>query len=404
LDKRVFLDVQWKMHSLYREMVDYPPPGYEFVSSPRPVDKIFRLASRVRFSYALEQRYLSPHLPLVLAKSYVEKYLKKPPPGTVLTYACEHLIFRDEDWVVGLDGATELVGGAGKHVGRFKKLIEGRLASHRCKGIICYYEAAKRSMDAGLDCTRFAEKVSVLPFAVRSKQFRKAHEHPEVRLLFVGSINIPGQFEIKGGKEAVEAFCLLGQRYDGLRMVVRSDMPSALKKRYQGVPNLRIIDKPLPWEELEREFMAADIFLLPAHCTVAMAMLDAMSYELPVVTTDVYANPELVQDGVTGFLVRHAEEVPFYDEEGLPVSMFTPTFTRAIRETDRRMVEDVVRKTSVLIENPELRKRMGAAGRREVEEGRFSIARRNHQLKQILDRATMQEPIAQELWSGDPRT
>lgn len=399
----MFLDVQWKMHSLYRELVGCPPPGYEFVSSPRSLDRIFQLASRVRFSYALEQRLLSPHVPLVLAKSYLERYLKKPPPGTALTYACEHLVFRDEDWVVGLGGATELVGGAGRHVRRFKELIEGRLASHRCKGIICYYAAAKRSLEVGLDCTRFANKLFVVPFAVRSKQFRKSHEHPGVRLLFVGSINIPGQFEIKGGKEAVEAFCLLSQRYEGLEMVVRSDMPPALKKRYQGIPNLRIIDRLLSREELEREFLAADIFLLPAHCTVGMAMLDAMSYELPVVTTDVYANPEIVQDGVTGFLVRHAEKVPFYDEKGLPVSMFTPTFSHAIRNTDRRLVGDVDRKTSILIENPDLRKRMGAAGRREIEEGRFSIARRNRQLKEILDRATNQEPVSQDLWKGDPR-
>ena len=118
-----------------------------------------------------------------------------------------------------------------------------------------------------------------------------------------------------------------------------------------------------------------------------MAMLDAMSYEMPVVTTDVYANPELVQDGATGFVVRQADNVP-YSRDGLPVSMFTSSFAKAIKRTDRRLVEDIARQTSILIENPDLRRRMGKAARQEVEEGKFSIERRNRQLKEILDRAT----------------
>ena len=55
------------------------------------------------------------------------------------------------------------------------------------------------------------------------------------------------------------------------------------------------------------------------------------------------------------------------------------------------MVEDIVRQTSILVENPDLRRRMGKAARQEVEEGKFSIERRNRQLKEILDRATAEE-------------
>lgn len=379
--------MQWKMHSLYNELVLSPPEGYQFVTAPTSVDRTFRLASKIRLAYVLQQRILAPLLPLVLLKSYAEKYLKTPPNRTDLTYACEHLVFRQEDWVVSMGGVTELVGGEGRHVRQFKKLIEAKLGSARCKGVICYYEVAKKSLEAGLDCRGFEDKAFVVHLAVRKKSLDKNHNDERVRLLFVGSVNIPGQFEIKGGKETLEAFVNLQKRYDNLELVIRSDVPQDIRDRYRGLPNLRIIDQIIPWETLEQEFQAADIFVLPAHCTVGMAMLDAMSYEMPVVTTDVYANPELVQDAATGFVVRHPDNVP-YSRDGLPVSMFSPSFTKAIKRTNRRLVEDIVRQTSILIENPDLRRKMGKAARQEVEEGKFSIERRNGQLKEILDRAT----------------
>jgi glycosyltransferase involved in cell wall biosynthesis len=389
LTARVFLDVQWKMHSLYSELVDRPPEGYEFLSAPAGLDSAFRLAGRVRAAYALQERVLAPLLPAVLLKSYLERYLKRPPPDADLTYACEHLVFRDEDWVVGFDGVTQLVGGQPSHLRRFRRLVESRLRSPRCKAIICYYDAARRSLEAGLDCRGFGDKVHVVPFAVRKKDV-PANGHRDggrVRLLFVGSVNIPGQFAIKGGKEAIEAFLALRRRFPNLELVIRSDVPPEISAHYRDVPGLRIIDSIIPWQELERLFLSADIFLLPAHCTVAMAMIDAMSYGLPVVTTDVYANAETVEDGVTGLIVRRACGVP-YERDGLPVSMFTRPFQRAIRRTDPLVVDDVVRNVSALIEDPALRRRLGEAGRRRVERGRFSIARRNARLKAIFDAAT----------------
>ena len=387
----VFLDVQWKRHSLYDGLIERPPDGYRFLTAPTRVDRAFRLAGRARAAYDLQARVLAPLLPSVLVKSYLERYLKRPPAGAHLTYACEHLVFRDEDWVVGLGGATDLVGGQPAHLRRFRSTVEARLRSPRCKAVICYYGAAKRSLESALDTAGFADKLHVVHPAVPKKDARKAahtngrHDGP-VRLLFVGSANIPGQFEIKGGNEAIAAFLALRQRFAGLELVVRSDVPARVRDRFRGDPSVRIIDRAVPWPELERLFLSADVFLLPAHCTVWTAMLDAMSYGLPVVTTDVYANPEVVQDGVTGLLVRRSGRVP-YESDGLPTSMFTRPFRHAIRRPDPRVVEDLARATATLIEDADLRRRLGGAGRRRVERGRFSVARRNARLKAIFDAA-----------------
>jgi glycosyltransferase involved in cell wall biosynthesis len=62
--------------------------------------------------------------------------------------------------------------------------------------------------------------------------------------------------------------------------------------------------------EIQELYRQSDIFILP--CVVAKSgdrdgmpnvLLEAMAMQLPVITTPVTGNPELVQDGVNGLLV-----------------------------------------------------------------------------------------------------
>jgi len=88
---------------------------------------------------------------------------------------------------------------------------------------------------------------------------------------------------------------------------------------------------------------ALDIFVLPSIVEgLSYSILEAMATGLPVVTTGVGGNPELIRNGREGFLVppRRPEQL-----------------AEALRS---------------LADRPELRRRMGLCGRRQVE-GRFSL-------------------------------
>jgi len=91
------------------------------------------------------------------------------------------------------------------------------------------------------------------------------------------------------------------------------------------------------------------------------------------VATDVAGNPEIVEDGNNGFLV--------------PGRAVTELDRAWDRELDRELVQALCQKLSMLIENPELRRRMGKEARRTAEE-KFSIEKRNEALKRVLDEAT----------------
>jgi glycosyltransferase involved in cell wall biosynthesis len=83
----------------------------------------------------------------------------------------------------------------------------------------------------------------------------------------------------------------------------------------------------------------ADCFVLPSYAEgLPMALLEAMAYELPVITTDVGGIPEVVTDGQEGFLIKPGD------------------------------IKALADRMTLLAKDKKLRQRMGRAGRRRVEE------------------------------------
>jgi glycosyltransferase involved in cell wall biosynthesis len=162
-------------------------------------------------------------------------------------------------------------------------------------------------------------------------------------------------------------------------------LPGDIKKKYGGLANLKIIEKIIPWEQLEEEWATADIFVMPTRITPYQVILDAMSYELPIVTLDVFANGELVQDGRTGFLVEDSRKAAYQK------FVFRPTpytrMTEALEKVNVAVVRRLIDKIALLVDNPSLRRQMGKSGRWEVEHGKFSLRRRNEALKAAFDEA-----------------
>ncbi len=107
-----------------------------------------------------------------------------------------------------------------------------------------------------------------------------------------------------------------------------------------------------------------------------------MAAGLPIVTTNTYAIPEIVENGKNGFLI----DLPFnwHDNKYLPIPR--RSFTQ---EAYSLFVDQLVEKISILIEDSALRFKMGKENRFLVEDGKFSIKVRNKKLRRIYEEALM---------------
>ena len=147
----------------------------------------------------------------------------------------------------------------------------------------------------------------------------------------------------KGIGVLVEAAGLLAKQ--GLEFEIRAmgawQSPELREQMLARVASLSLADRVhfpgvLTGPEKYRAFAQADVFCFPSYFeaeTFGVAVLEAMSFELPVVTTDWRGLPALVEDGRTGFVV--------------PV----------------RDAHAVASKLALLLGDPERRQQMGQAGR-----------------------------------------
>jgi glycosyltransferase involved in cell wall biosynthesis len=153
-------------------------------------------------------------------------------------------------------------------------------------------------------------------------------------ILFIGR-----EFERKGGDLLLRAFARIREKVADARLVIVG--PAALTVRDPGVVNLGFLrkDDPQEWACLIQAYRSADVFCFPTRYEpFGIVILEAMLFGLPCVATRTGAIPEMIRDGETGYLV------PVDDVEALTQRLLS------------------------LLDNQELARRFGEAGRERADQ------------------------------------
>ncbi|MCL4509143.1 MAG: glycosyltransferase family 4 protein [Chloroflexi bacterium] len=238
------------------------------------------------------------------------------------------------------------------------KSLLNRRAFHAAAHLITWSSWARSSLirDYGVNATR----VTVIPpgtdlsqWSPRSRgQIHDADGQRKVRLLFVG-----GDFKRKGGPLLISVFRNHFQTTCELDMVTNApvkEVPPGVRIHRGLTPNCG---------ELRLLFQNADIFVFPslADC-LALVLQEAAASGLPVITTDIGALGEAIQDRNTGLLI------PAGDGGAL---------TSALQQ---------------LVADPQTRERMGA-GARVLAEEQFDAAANSGRILGVLKDAAGANPV-----------
>jgi glycosyltransferase involved in cell wall biosynthesis len=159
----------------------------------------------------------------------------------------------------------------------------------------------------------------------------------------------------KGHRTLVEAAALIPRVHERLRFVIVGDgvCREPLERRVQALGLADCFEFAGFRTDTARWLESFDIFVLPSLSEgLSSAILSAMAAGLPVVATDVGGIPELVEPGENGILVP-------------------PSDPRTLAEA-----------ITFMAEHPEEARRMGASGRRRVEES-FTLERKITETEQI---------------------
>jgi glycosyltransferase involved in cell wall biosynthesis len=264
-----------------------------------------------------------------------------------------------------------------------KRIIMSALLSKNCKKILPQSKAAKKTFIQAIgekDFKKIKNKVEVLYLALRPcKEKKKNRKDGKIVLSFVGR-----SFYGKGGPHLLKAYEILTKKYNNLELKYKGDIPEEWVNFAKKLPGLKLIKGYLSRDKLfEKMYLSSDIYVMPTNKdNYGVVFLEAMSAGLPIVSTTSMTVPEIVIDGKNGFLVKTDLSHENYYERGKEYEIRR-------RKIDWNIVNQLVEKLSILIEDKKLREKMGKTGRRMIEErnGKFSIERRNKQLGKVYEEA-----------------
>ena len=140
--------------------------------------------------------------------------------------------------------------------------------------------------------------------------------------------------------------------FDDLRAI----MPDLLKEN----PNFRLVivgeDKMVPHDQMPYYFKAADIFVLNSgYEGLSHVILEAMQLGVPVVASNMGGNPELIENGVNGFLVEYKNQNQI-KEAILKIWRDRELQNKFIQNSREKLKdftwENLVEKTVQVLENP----------------------------------------------------
>ncbi len=153
----------------------------------------------------------------------------------------------------------------------------------------------------------------------RTKTVR--NDYTNKRILFVGI-----DWHRKGGSELVEAFKAVLKVHSDAQLTIVGCSPKV------SVPNCNVVGR-VSLEQLSEYYARSSIFCLPTKFEpFGIALLEAMAFKLPIVSTNVGAIPDFVVDGRNGYLIHPG------DENEIAVAstklLNSPTIVRNLEKTD----------------------------------------------------------------------
>ncbi|MFP4401332.1 MAG: glycosyltransferase family 4 protein, partial [Candidatus Woesearchaeota archaeon] len=155
----------------------------------------------------------------------------------------------------------------------------------------------------------------------------------------------------KNLKTLARAFIRLKDEYENIILLIVGDGVPELKEKFSKIEGVKMVGSK---DNIVQYLQAMDIYVLPSLTeTTSLSTLEAMSCEIPVVATPV--------GDVAFYLVNNVNGFKFSKENSF----------------------DLVVKLRKLLDNPELRKRIGTAARSTVVEN-FSWTKTAKNIKQIL--------------------
>jgi glycosyltransferase involved in cell wall biosynthesis len=205
-----------------------------------------------------------------------------------------------------------------------KREVFKKLNNENLKALIFWSNACADTFD--VVCNKIPSHIireTIYPYIPHNTQIsfeeiKLRVKNREIKLLYIAK---GIHFFSKGGLEIIDTFKKLrneGYSYISLTMIVSiNDLDAPLIGDIKQIEGITLYDFAFSYKEMETIYAQSTILLHPtSEDSFGLTILEAMKAGVPVVATKLYAIPELVKEGVNGFLTE--PHYWFFNSRNLP--------------------------------------------------------------------------------------
>jgi len=369
-------NISRKTHSLYHSFFNNPPKGVEYIKSDFKIinEKNYSLLGKIYNTLISIFPFLSKF------HQKITDFLRKD-SGADLSHITFHLGNSKKPCVVDYETAYSFINYDERKKKKSKKRVIKKLNKKNIKYLLPIHNEALKSFELYFrNYIKKPQKVIYPTIFIPEKNRKKVKK--ENKIIFISTSNNLEEkaFLIKGGLEILKAFKRLAKKHSKWEFLILGKIPESLKEKF---PKNLILNSGVPREEMWKLFNKCKIFVQPCYQAPAMSFIEAMWFKLPIISYNCWGNGEFI-DKNNGILLN-PEEINHVDENNVP--FYSKEILKQIKNNSEKNAKKIEKAVEKLIKNEKLRKKLGEEGFKKVSKGRFSIEKRNKELRKVYEEA-----------------
>lgn len=283
------------------------------------------------------------------------------------------------DYVIYLENPLALVHySTGRSRTFMSKLkLKRYLGDPHLKSIICLSKACYNTLDRFYDIPNHVCIKQVYPFIPDTDLSAKKNINVKCNNEHLQCLYVSSNFKLKGGEDILKAFNRLretGINNVKLKIITRKEkLEKRLIKKIMLNPNIELYDFKFNKDELNDFYSNSSILLNPTRQdSFSLVVLEAMKRGNAILTTDIYALAEMVEDNYNGFLTE--PRYRFFNKNNMPNEAVWNNRKETIYSDyiDENIVEFLYEKICYLNENRNILEKFALNSYEKGSKGEFS--------------------------------
>lgn len=295
-----------------------------------------------------------------------------------IVFSYNRFLKSDTDYIIYLENPLALVHYSTKR----NKTVISKIKIHRylndpqLKAIVCLSKACYDTVNNFYDIPKTVKVEQIYPLVEKNiltskESIREKCSKNEIKCLYISS-----NFSLKGGDEILEAFKQFQEEgITNIKLDIITQINELTDEQYQEIKsnkNINLYDFKFDKKELYALYNEACICLSPTRQdSFPLTLLEAMKSGNVIITTDLYAIPEMVDNNLNGFLAF--PKYRFFDYNNMPNERVWNNRNKTIysKYIDIKLVDFLVEKIKLLNLNRDIMEKMCLKSYETATEGKF---------------------------------